>query len=98
MSNTCNGGCGSDHGNPSRVTGDISSNDVDFEAIAESRHAYIEGYLVSNASGFEAARAAQEAAKESGAVLALTLSDPGIVENFKTEFEILVENGRPCFL
>ena len=75
------------------VTGDISSDDVDFEAIAESRLAYIEGYLVSNASGFEAARAAQEAAKESGAVLALTLSDPGVVENFKTEFEILVENG-----
>ncbi|MDC2964538.1 adenosine kinase [Gammaproteobacteria bacterium] len=75
------------------VTEDISSNDLDFDAIAKSRHAYIEGYLVSNGSGFEAARAVQEAAKESGTVLALTLSDPGIVENFKTEFETLVENG-----
>ncbi len=75
------------------VTEDISSDDIDFEAIRKSRHAYIEGYLVSNASGFEAARATQEAAKETGADLAITMSDPGIVENFKSEFEILMRNG-----
>ena len=75
------------------VTGDISSDDINFDAIRKSRQAYIEGYLVSNATGFEAARATQEAAKESGADLAITLSDPGIVENFKSEFEILVKNG-----
>ena len=75
------------------VTEDISSEDIDFEAIERSKHAYIEGYLVSNVSGFEAARAAQEAAKKSGTNLALTLSDPGLVENFKSEFETLVKNG-----
>ena len=35
------------------VTEDISSDDIDFEAIRKSRHAYIEGYLVSNASGLK---------------------------------------------
>ena len=38
-------------------------------------------------------RAVQEAAKKTGADLAITLSDPGIVENFKSEFEILMRNG-----
>ena len=75
------------------VTEDISSNDIDFEAIKRSKHAYIEGYLVANASGFEAARATQETARKSGTNLAITLSDPGLVENFKSEFEILVKNG-----
>ena len=75
------------------VTEDISSKDVDFEAIINSKYAYIEGYLVTNASGFEAAQAVQETAKKSGTDLAITLSDPGIVENFKSEFEILLKNG-----
>ena len=75
------------------VTQDISSKDVDFDAIKRSRQAYIEGYLVSNVSGFEAARATQEAAKESGTDLAVTLSDPGIVENFKSEFETIIDDG-----
>ena len=34
------------------VTEDISSKDIDFEAIERSKHAYIEGYLVTNASGY----------------------------------------------
>ena len=93
MSNPCNRGRGPTMATHLGVTEDISNKDINLEAIKRSKHAYIEGYLVANASGFEAARAAQEAAKKFSTNLAITLSDPELVENFKSEFEILVKNG-----
>ncbi|MEX2327124.1 MAG: adenosine kinase, partial [Pseudomonadales bacterium] len=75
------------------ITQDLSTKELDIEALKASGYLYIEGYLVSSPTGFEAAKAAQNIAREAGAVISLTLSDPAMVENFKGAFDELASLG-----
>tara|TARA_Y100001970_G_C14215811_1_gene849572 strand:- start:627 stop:1628 length:1002 start_codon:yes stop_codon:yes gene_type:complete len=75
------------------VTEKMSKNQLDFSSIEQSKIAYIEGYLVSTVTGFEAALTTLEIAKKSDTFVSLTLSDSGIVENFRKEFETLINKG-----
>jgi sugar/nucleoside kinase (ribokinase family) len=67
--------------------------EVEEDGIADSDFLYIEGYLIASDSGFEAAATAQEMARRHGTRVALTLSDPSIVEAFKPRMSDLVEKG-----
>lgn len=75
------------------ITQDLSAKELDIDALKAARYLYIEGYLVSSPSGFEAARAAQEIARQAGVIVSLTLSDPAMVENFKGAFDELASRG-----
>lgn len=75
------------------ITQDLSVNELNADALAASRYLYIEGYLVTSPTAFEAAKQAQEIARASGCMVSLTLSDPAMVENFKHAFDELVERG-----
>jgi sugar/nucleoside kinase (ribokinase family) len=75
------------------ITQTLSSNELNPEALRQSRILYIEGYLVSSMTGFDAALEAQRIAREAGVDVALTLSDPAMVENFKSSFDTLIGNG-----
>lgn len=64
------------------VSEQLESADIDEQALALSRYAYIEGYLVTSATGKPAAIKLRELAETQGVKTALSLSDPAIVEFF----------------
>lgn len=63
------------------------------ESIAKSEYLYIEGYLVTSPTGKEAAIEAKKIAAEKGTKVSITLSDPGVVEYFKSGFEDIIGKG-----
>ena len=71
----------------------LSKNELDEDALRRSRYLYIEGYLVTSPTALEAALRAQQVAHEAGAIVSITLSDPGITEHFKPAFDQFAENG-----
>ena len=71
----------------------LSPDDIDTAAIADSEYVYIEGYLVTSDTGRAAAIKAREAAQTAGTKVAMSLSDPGIVEYFKAGLEEMVGDG-----
>ncbi|MBD3647389.1 MAG: adenosine kinase [Pseudomonadales bacterium] len=75
------------------ITQDLSPNELVPDALKNSTYLYIEGYLVSSPSGFQAALEAQKIALDNGVSVSLTLSDPAMVDNFKTAFDELIGNG-----
>lgn len=75
------------------ITQDLSVNELNADALGASRYLYIEGYLVTSPTAFEAAKRAQEIARSAGCKVSLTLSDPAMVENFKHAFDELIERG-----
>ncbi|MBA6414098.1 adenosine kinase [Parahaliea sp. F7430] len=64
------------------ISESLSSEQLDADAIANSEYIYLEGYLVTSATGRAAAIRARELAEAAGVKTALSFSDPGIVEFF----------------
>ncbi len=60
----------------------ISTNELHNDAIQNAQYAYIEGYLVSSATGRAAAIQLREHAEKNGVKTALSLSDPAMVQFF----------------
>ncbi|MDA0272014.1 MAG: adenosine kinase [Proteobacteria bacterium] len=75
------------------ITNFLSPDELNPEALKNSSYLYIEGYLVSSTTGFQAALEAQEIARSSDVPVSLTLSDPAMVENFKANYERLLSGG-----
>lgn len=65
------------------ITETISRDEVDEEAIKNSKYMYMEGYLVASPSGKEAAIHARKIAEKNGVKTALTFSDVNMVKFFK---------------
>lgn len=72
------------------ITSNLSTNEVDEQAIQNSEYVYIEGYLVASDKGHEAMKVTKEIAEKNNIKTALTLSDPAIVEGFKERFEEVI--------
>ncbi|HET6527948.1 MAG TPA: adenosine kinase [Balneolaceae bacterium] len=72
------------------ITAELSTNEVDEQAIKSAEYVYIEGYLVASDAGFEAMKRTKKIAEENNVQTALTLSDPSIVEAFKGRFRELI--------
>ncbi len=75
------------------ITNFLSTKELDPEALGNSSTLYIEGYLVSSTTGFQAALEAQAIARAAGVTVSLTLSDPAMVENFKSNYEQFLDKG-----
>ena len=71
----------------------LSPNELNREALRNSTYLYIEGYLVTSPTAFEAVKETINIAKEAGVQVSLTISDPAMVENFKASFDALAELG-----
>jgi sugar/nucleoside kinase (ribokinase family) len=69
---------------------ELTPDDVDAQEIAAASVLYIEGYLWDEAGAKQASRKAIAAAKDAGARVALTLSDPFCVGRFRDEFLALL--------
>ncbi len=74
------------------IAGSITPEDIDENIISESRIIYIEGYLWDKDSAKSAIRKAMAAAKESSAVIALSLSDKFCVDRNREEFFDIINN------
>ena len=71
----------------------LSTAEVDESMLASAQYLYIEGYLITSPTALDAVLKTQAIAKQHGVKVALTLSDVGMVENFKDEFNTLFRNG-----
>ncbi len=65
------------------ISESISTKNINFDALTQSKWLYIEGYLVTSDTGRAAAIACRESAEKAGVKTAITLSDPSMVEFFK---------------
>jgi sugar/nucleoside kinase (ribokinase family) len=75
------------------VSETFSVDELDAAALAASEYVYIEGYLVTSPSGRAAAIRARELAEAAGVRVALSFSDPGIVEHFREGLAEMVGDG-----
>jgi len=70
----------------------LSEHELDVEALKHSTYLYIEGYLMTSATAFQAVKKAKALALQHGVKTAISLSDPAIVKYFKAQFlEVLSE-------
>lgn len=72
------------------ITTNLSTNEVDEQAIKDSRFVYLEGYLVASDSALEAMKKAKKIADDNDVKTAITLSDPSIVDAFKSRFKDVI--------
>lgn len=72
------------------ITSALSKEEVDARAIKNSEYVYIEGYLAASETGFEAMKLTKQIAEANNVKTALTLSDPSIVEGFKSQFDKVI--------
>lgn len=75
------------------ITSTFGPEQVEAAVIAASKYLYIEGYLLSSDTGFAATLQAQTYARKSGVTVALTLSDPFIVQCFRERIGKLLDAG-----
>ncbi len=75
------------------VSADLSVGQVDYEILKRSKWLYIEGYLSTSESARHAVVQARQVAREHGVKIALTLSDPAMVEFARSGLEELVGDG-----
>ena len=75
------------------ITNFLSPKELNPDALMNAAKLYIEGYLVSSTSGFQAALEAQSLANSADVTVSLTLSDPVMVENFRANYVLLLNQG-----
>jgi len=75
------------------ISGNLSTNELNPEALGSSQYLYLEGYLASSESGRAAALEAKEIARKAGVKVSLTLSDPAMVSGFRHVFEEFTKDG-----
>ncbi|MEP2023344.1 MAG: adenosine kinase [Reichenbachiella sp.] len=75
------------------ITSDFSVQEIDEEAIKQSKYIYSEGYLVPSPSGREAMLKAMQVARAHDVKIALSFSDPSMVKFFKNEMQEVVGDG-----
>ncbi len=75
------------------ISAELSEDDVDSDAISESRWLYIEGYLCTSDSARAAVSKARAIARSSGTALAMTFSDPAMVQYFKPQLTTMLDDG-----
>jgi sugar/nucleoside kinase (ribokinase family) len=72
------------------ITSDFSPQELNETAILSSQYLFIEGYLVSSPTGFDAALKAKQLAESKNVKVALTFSDPSMVKYFGENMTQLV--------
>lgn len=71
----------------------LAREDLDDEAIRNARWTYLEGYLASSATGRDAAMHARQVARAAGRQVAMTFSDPAMVQYFRDGLETMLGDG-----
>ena len=75
------------------VSAELDRDDIDVEAIKQSKTIYIEGYLASADNTRDAAIEARQVAERRKIMTSLTLSDPNMVKFFRASIEAMIGDG-----
>lgn len=75
------------------VSSDLSVAQVDYKRLEQAKWLYIEGYLSTNPSARHAVVQARQVAREHGVKIALTLSDPAMVQYAREGLDELIGDG-----
>jgi len=75
------------------VSADISLTDMDFDAAQDSEYIYIEGYLVTSPPAKQAIMELKKFAREKGIKVAMTFSDPAMLEYFRDDINDVLDGG-----
>lgn len=65
------------------ITSDLHEKHINEQALAQSEYVYVEGYLVTSDTSRSAAIRVRELARQHGVKVAMTFSDPAMVQFFK---------------
>ena len=75
------------------ITAELSSEQIDFSALETAKWLYIEGYLSTSDTARQAVKQARQIAKTHGVKIALTLSDPAMVQYARQGLDELIADG-----
>ena len=75
------------------ITADLSTAELDEDAIARAQYLYIEGYLVTSPIARQAIARAKEVARANGTKIAMTCSDPAMVKYFRDGIDEILDGG-----
>ncbi|WP_179999773.1 adenosine kinase [Acinetobacter sp. YH12239] len=75
------------------ITAELSNEQIDFEALKTAKWLYIEGYLSTSDTARAAVKQARAIAKANNVKIALTLSDPAMVQYARTGLDELLDDG-----
>ncbi len=73
------------------ISSEFWTSDLDEKIIKASQYLFLEGYLVASPKGMEVCKKAINTAKESDTKVSISLSDPNIVNAFKSEIKTLLD-------
>lgn len=72
------------------ITAELDEQQIDEEALKQSKWVYVEGYLVASPTAQNAAVKTLELAKQHGVKRSITMSDPNMVNFFKDNMKALI--------
>ena len=75
------------------ITAELSAAQIDFSALETAKWLYIEGYLSTSDTARLAVKQARAIAKANGVKIALTLSDPAMVQYARQGLDELLDDG-----
>ncbi|MEB6565073.1 MULTISPECIES: adenosine kinase [Acinetobacter] len=75
------------------ITAELSAAQIDFEQLKTAKWLYIEGYLSTSDTARAAVKQAREIAQANKVKIALTLSDPAMVQYARAGLDELVDDG-----
>ncbi|MFK4754590.1 adenosine kinase [Oceanobacter antarcticus] len=75
------------------ITSDLHARHINEDAIADSDYVYIEGYLVTGDTSRAAAIQVRELARKHGVKIAMTCSDPAMVQYFRSGIVEILGDG-----
>ena len=75
------------------ITATLDSNQIDEEALKNSKWLYVEGYLVASPTGQKAAVEAVKIARKNGVLTSYTMSDPNMVKFFRENVNEIIGDG-----
>lgn len=75
------------------ITAELTDQQIDFTALKTAEWLYIEGYLSTSDSARMAVKQARQIARENNVKIALTLSDPAMVQYARAGLDELLDDG-----
>ena len=75
------------------ITSELTESSLDLEALKNSQFLYIEGYLASSVTAVATAVKAIQCARQAAVPIAISLSDPAMVEFCREGIDALLEGG-----
>lgn len=75
------------------ISSELSEPELNLDQLRASKYYYVEGYLSSSPASTAAAIACREAAEAAGVKVAVSLSDPSMVEFFRDALQQILGNG-----